>query len=232
MEQLWPISKSGFDSPIIDVRIPESVITSVVEYSATLAYVSTDKGQIFEVNVKTQQVSPILSIANEVASLSSFPVVDSEHGPILQQSLLLHRLRPSVPSNAADQTRKIPAISVTQATSVFALPQPQPLHLSFSSSALLHGVLCYTADHVIMLNLKTYQFPLFPSLPQSPRRALPRGTRPLRRCPERLDGDSRGKTTLSVEPLRHAATDRQRPRGRPLCGALRPPRGRGDSSRT
>ena len=107
-KQLWPISKSGFDSPIIDVSIPDSVITSVVEYSATLVYVSTDKGQIFEVNVKTQQVSPIIHIANEVTPLVFSPVVDPKHGPVLQQPLLLHRLRPGLPSDAAHQARKFP----------------------------------------------------------------------------------------------------------------------------
>ena len=107
-KQLWPISKSGFDSPIIDVSISDSVITSVVEYSATLVYVSTDKGQIFEVNVKTQQVSPIIHIANEVTPLVFSPVVDPKHGPVLQQPLLLHRLRPGLPSDAAHQARKFP----------------------------------------------------------------------------------------------------------------------------
>ena len=210
MGQLWPISKSGFDSPIINVRVPDSVITSVVEYSATLAYVSTDKGQIFEVNVKTQQVSPILSIANEVGFLSPSPVVDSEHGPILQQPLLLHRLGPSVPSDAADQASENPSISDTQATSVFALPQPQPLHLSLSSSALLHGVLCYGGDHVLMLNLKTYQWVCFPSLPQSGRLAVARDARARRRHPERPAAGAGGRPTRSLEPLRHAAAYRQR----------------------
>ena len=144
--QLWPISKSGFDSPVIDVRIPDSVITSVVEYSATLAYVSTDKGQIFEVNVKTQQVSPILSIATEVSPLSPSPVVDSQHGSILQQPLLLHRLRPSVPSDATHQasknsrfpTRRRRPCSPCRSRSLSTFPTPPPrFSTGFSATAAI-----------------------------------------------------------------------------------------------
>ena len=65
---MWPISKSGFEDPVIDVNFPDSVITSVVEYSISLVYASTNKGQIIEVNVKNKVVTPIYSVENDVGT--------------------------------------------------------------------------------------------------------------------------------------------------------------------
>ena len=53
---------------MIDVNLPDSVITSVVEYSFSLVYVSTNKGQIIDVNVKNKVITPIYSVENDVGS--------------------------------------------------------------------------------------------------------------------------------------------------------------------
>lgn len=109
---------------------------------------------------------------------------------------------------------------------MFALSQPQPLYLSYSSSALLHGVLCYGGDHVLMLNLKTYQWVSLRFLPQSLFAHRLQRPRACRRHSERFAGRPRGTEPVAVEPLRHADSHRlrvARPRRRP---ALRPSRAR------
>lgn len=100
---MWPISKSGFEDPVIDVHIPDSVITSVVEYSVSLVYVSTNKGKIIEVNVKNRAVTPIYSIENDVFRwICGLYLVYPKYGFIFKQHLLLYWFGPSLSINASN----------------------------------------------------------------------------------------------------------------------------------
>lgn len=54
---------------MIDVNLPDSVITSVVEVILSVwSMLVQTKGQIIEVNVKNKVVTPIYSVENDVGS--------------------------------------------------------------------------------------------------------------------------------------------------------------------
>ena len=64
--QLWPIAKTGFSAPVLDVNYPGCQITCFVEYSTTLLYACTSQGNIIEVNSRNYRSELIATIENEV----------------------------------------------------------------------------------------------------------------------------------------------------------------------
>ena len=70
--KLWPIAKTGFSAPVLDVNYPGCQITCFVEYSATLLYACTSQGNIIEVNSRNYRSELISTIENEVPMKTLF----------------------------------------------------------------------------------------------------------------------------------------------------------------
>lgn len=64
------MSKSGFESPVMNICFDSSQITSFVEYSSSLVYASTSKGSIIEIDVRKYVCSVICSLSNNDVVLS------------------------------------------------------------------------------------------------------------------------------------------------------------------
>lgn len=64
--QLWPIAKTGFSPPIMDVSYPGCHITCFTEYSASLLYACTSRGDVIEINYRNSHSEVIVTIENEV----------------------------------------------------------------------------------------------------------------------------------------------------------------------
>ncbi|KAK8828447.1 hypothetical protein AV274_5393 [Blastocystis sp. ATCC 50177/Nand II] len=82
--RVWPVSKAGFEYPIINERVPDCSITSIVEAANQIVYMCTSGGHIMEVNIAKRSCSCICQIANEcllsICQIGNSLMTTSEEG--------------------------------------------------------------------------------------------------------------------------------------------------------
>ncbi|CBK19759.2 uncharacterized protein [Blastocystis hominis] len=136
--RLWPIAKTGFSAPVLDVNYPGCQITCFVEYSTTLLYACTSQGNIIEVNSRNYRSELIATIENE-----SILSIINENGTLF------------LSTSSGSIYRMLPLIK--RYTLVYSSESSTPLHLSFSLSSQLNCVVCYSGTSLLLFNLKTNQ---------------------------------------------------------------------------